>query len=58
MAIKVYILKKSIMKSSMDEYLEMKAELKERKKLETQMNPDRQVNPESRKIVREQGYLK
>ena len=28
MAIKVYILKKSIMKSSMDEYLEMKAELK------------------------------
>ena len=36
MAIKVYILKKSIMKSSMDEYLEMKAELKERKKLEKQ----------------------
>ena len=38
MAIKVYILKKSIMKSSIDEYLEMKAELKERKKLEKQMS--------------------
>ena len=57
MAIKVYILKKSIMKSSMDEYLEMKAELKERKKLEKQMNPEKQMDPESRKIVRKQGYL-
>ena len=47
MAIKVYILKKSIMKSSMDEYLEMKAELKERKKLEKQMNPEKQMDPES-----------
>ena len=47
MAIKVYILKKSIMKSSMDEYLEMKAELKERKKLEKQMNPEKQLDPES-----------
>ena len=37
MAIKVYILKKAIMKSSVDEYLELKAEAKEKKKLEKQM---------------------
>ena len=33
MAIKVYILKKAIMKSSVDEYLALKAEAKEKKKL-------------------------
>ena len=41
MAIKVYILKKSIMKSSVDEYLEMKAEIKEKKRLEKQTNPEK-----------------
>ena len=34
MAIKVYILKKAIMKSSVDEYLALKAEAKEKKKLD------------------------
>lgn len=36
MAIKVFILKKSIMKSSVDEYLKLKAEIKEKQKLEKQ----------------------
>ena len=52
MAIKVYILKKSIMKSSMDEYLEMKAELKERKKLEKQMNPESTMEQKQKKELR------
>ena len=52
MAIKVYILKKSIMKSSIDEYLEMKAELKERKKLEKQMNPESTMEQKQKKELR------
>ena len=43
MAIKVYILKKAIMKSSVDEYLALKAEAKEKKKLEKQMNPENAI---------------
>ena len=52
MAIKVYILKKSIMKLSIDEYLEMKAELKERKKLEKQMNPESTMEQKQKKELR------
>ena len=49
MAIKVYVLKKSIMKSSVDEYLELKAEIKERNKLEKQMNPERTLEEKQKK---------
>ena len=52
MAIKVYILKKSIMKSSVDEYLELKAEIKERNKLEKQMNPERTLEEKQKKDLR------
>ena len=48
MAIKVYILKKSIMKSSVDEYLEMKAEIKEKKRLEKQTNPEKTLEEKQR----------
>ena len=52
MAIKVYILKKSIMKSSVDEYLEMKAEIKEKKKLEKQTNPEKTLEEKQKKDLR------
>lgn len=52
MAIKVYVLKKSIMKSSVDEYLEIKAEIKERNKLEKQMNPERTLEEKQKKDLR------
>lgn len=52
MAIKVYVLKKSIMKSSVDEYLELKAEIKERNKLEKQMNPERTLEEKQKKDLR------
>ena len=52
MAIKVYILKKSIMKSSVDEYLEMKAEIKEKKRLEKQTNPEKTLEEKQKKDLR------
>ena len=48
-AIRVYILKKSIMKSSVDEYLELKAEIKEKKRLEKQMNPEKTLEEKQKK---------
>ena len=52
MAIKVYILKKAIMKSSVDEYLALKAEAKEKKKLEKQMNPENPIEQKQKKDLR------
>ena len=52
MAIKVYILKKAIMKSSVDEYLALKAEAKEKKKLEKQMNPENLMEQKQKKDLR------
>ena len=52
MAIKVYILKKAIMKSSVDEYLALKAEAKEKKKLEKQMNPENAIEQKQKKDLR------
>ena len=52
MAIKVYILKKAIMKSSVDEYLALKAEAKEKKKQEKQMNPENPIEQKQKKDLR------
>ena len=52
MAIKVYILKKAIMKSSVDEYLALKAEAKEKQKLEKQMNPENAIEQKQKKDLR------
>lgn len=52
MAIKVYILKKSIVKSSVDEYLQFKAELREKKRLAKQLNPEEMMEQNQRKELR------
>ncbi|MGN0355482.1 MAG: CorA family divalent cation transporter [Muricoprocola sp.] len=52
MAIKVYILKKSIVKSSVDEYLQFKAELREKKRMAKQMNPEESLEQKQKKDLR------
>ena len=48
----VYILRKSIMKSSVDEYLDLKAEIKEKKRLEKQLNPEKILEEKQKKELR------
>ena len=52
MAIKVYILKKSIVKSSVDEYLQFKAEIRETKRLAKQMNPEETLEQKQKTDLR------
>mgnify|MGYP004523685957 CR=1 FL=1 len=52
MAMQVYILRKSIMKSSVDEYLDLKAEIKEKKRLEKQLNPEKILEEKQKKELR------
>ena len=52
MAIKVYILKKSIVKSSVDEYLQFKAEIREKKRLAKQMNPEETLEQKQKTDLR------
>ena len=48
----VYILRKSIMKSSVDEYLDLNAEIKEKKRLEKQLNPEKILEEKQKKELR------